>query len=473
MYKKLKKQNILYIILIILALIILVTLFIIIKNNKVQVKLIGEGTITLNVSTPYKDEGVLVTEKGKEIKPDVIVDTDLDENKVGTYKYKYNFKYKNKEYNLERTIEVVDKKEPTLTTNIDEIERDYCTKKDKTELTYEASDNYDGDLTDKITKEETKDEIKLSIKDSSNNETTKSIKIKYTNMPNKKQELILKFGETVYTPLNSKYIEDGASLKDECGKVISSDAKITGSVDTSKIGEYELTYRINDYEKKRKVIVYEPSVDTNKILPTTKVLYLTFDDGPGVYTKKVLDTLKKYNVKATFFVTRQFPGYISLIKREHDEGHAVGVHTYTHKWNVYKSVDAYLNDFNKMNTVIESYTGTKASIFRFPGGSSNTISKNYSKGVVSAIASKMTSEGYTYFDWDVDSTDAGGGTKTQIYNRVVNGAAKCKTCVFLMHDIQYNTVSELDNILNALTKKGYKFGTLNTNSPTCKHKIAN
>ncbi len=79
-----------------------------------------------------------------------------------------------------------------------------------------------------------------------------------------------------------------------------------------------------------------------------------------------------------------------MIKREHDEGHSIAVHTLTHKWSVYDSVETYIKDFNDMNNIVEQYTGSKTNLFRFPGGSSNTISRGHSKGVVSAIANEMT-----------------------------------------------------------------------------------
>lgn len=76
----------------------------------------------------------------------------------------------------------------------------------------------------------------------------------------------------------------------------------------------------------RTIKVYEKQSYTT-VIPTGKVVYLTFDDGPCVYTKKLLDVLKKYNVKATFFVTNQMSKYNNYIKREFDEGHSIGVHT--------------------------------------------------------------------------------------------------------------------------------------------------
>ena len=206
---------------------------------------------------------------------------------------------------------------------------------------------------------------------------------------------------------------------------------------------------------------------------TGKTIYLTFDDGPGQYTQKILNVLAKYDVKATFFVTNQFPKYVYLIKNEKEAGHAVAVHTYTHNYNVYRSVDTYVSDFNKMNNLIEKYTGSKSNIFRFPGGSSNTVSRSYAKGVVKKIANKMTSMGYKYFDWDVSSGDASGASRSAIYKNVVNGASKCSKCVILMHDIKSNTANELDNILKTLTSKGDRFGTLNSSSPTVHHTIVN
>ena len=240
------------------------------------------------------------------------------------------------------------------------------------------------------------------------------------------------------------------------------------------MGTYTINYSVSDGTKTtRKVIVYKETQSVVTGSGNGKILYLTFDDGPGPYTKQILNTLAKYNVKATFFVTNQFPGYVSLIKNEKEAGHVVAVHTYTHNYNVYRSVDAYVSDFNKMNAVIEKYTGSKSRLFRFPGGSSNTVSRQYAKGVVKKIATKMTNDGYVYFDWDVTSGDASGASRSKIYSNVVSGASWCKKCVILMHDIKSNTANELDNILKTLTQKGYRFGTLSTSSPTAHHTIAN
>ncbi len=126
-----------------------------------------------------------------------------------------------------------------------------------------------------------------------------------------------------------------------------------------------------------------------------------------------------------------------------------------------------------MNEVIKEYTGSYSNIFRFPGGSSNTVSKNYTKGIVTQIANEMTKRGYYYFDWNVDSKDAAGANQQRVYNEVINGVEKCTTCVVLMHDIKVSTANALDDILATLTSKGYTFKTLSSTSPAIRHRINN
>ena len=162
-----------------------------------------------------------------------------------------------------------------------------------------------------------------------------------------------------------------------------------------------------------------------------------------------------------------------LIKEEYDKGHTVAVFTYTHKYDVYTNVETYINDFNLMNETIKEYTGSYTNLFRFPGGSSNTVSKSYNKGIMTELARKMQDDGYVYFDWNVSSGDASGAGSTKIYNNVVNGVKSCSKCVVLMHDIKSTTANALDNILDTLTNEGYIFATLNENSPTAHHGINN
>ena len=206
-----------------------------------------------------------------------------------------------------------------------------------------------------------------------------------------------------------------------------------------------------------------------------KVIYLTFDDGPGQYTEQLLDVLKKHNVKATFFVTNQFPKYQKLIAREAEEGHAVAVHTYSHKYSqIYKSTDAYWSDFNKMNKIIKEQTGEKTTLFRFPGGSSNTVSKSYSKGIMTKLVKQANNKGYAYFDWNVDSKDAdGANTANKVCRNIKDGVKDRKNSIVLCHDVKSWTVEAMDKTITWALKNGYTFKVLTNGGYTVHHSINN
>ncbi len=448
--------------------IIAILIMLIVKLNKIEVSLNGNEKIKLEVSTSYEEPGIIVKKGFKNVESDkykIETDTTLDINKIGEYEKNYKIKYNNKTYELKRIIEVKDTTKPEININLEKIERDYCTKNNLEELKYSAIDNYDADISEKIKVEEINDELILKVSDSSGNETEKKLKINYTEKPADK---FFKNGnDIVYIALNNPYNEEGAQLTDGCGNPKEADIKISGNVNTSQVGDYIITYELEGYEPlTRKVNVYEIHYEP-------KTIYLTFDDGPGYYTKSILDTLNKHNVKATFFVTNQFPDYQGLIADEYNSGHTVAVHTYSHNYNVYSSVDTYINDFNQMNEIIKNYTGNYSNQFRFPGGSSNTISKNYANGVVSQIASEMTRRGYIYYDWNVDSTDAAGSWTETIYNNVVNGTNNCTSCVVLMHDIKQPTAESLDRIITTLKARGYTFAPLTPGCITAHHGINN
>ena len=200
---------------------------------------------------------------------------------------------------------------------------------------------------------------------------------------------------------------------------------------------------------------------------------MTFDDGPCSYTESILNVLNKYNVKATFFVTNQFSNYQDLIKKEYLSGHSIGVHTFTHNYGkIYESVDSYVNDFDNMNKIIYDETGFYSKLYRFPGGSSNTISR-FNKGIVTKIANKMNELGYVYYDWNVDSNDTGTSDPEEIYNNVIKEIEKKDYSVVLMHDIKKANIISVDKIISYGLENGYTFLPIDENSPIVHHKINN
>ncbi len=181
------------------------------------------------------------------------------------------------------------------------------------------------------------------------------------------------------------------------------------------------------------------------------VVYLTFDDGPSLNTATVLDILKANDIKATFFVVNNnISAQQYLYKRIVDEGHTIGVHTYTHRYNtIYSSVDEYLDDFYNMFSKVYELTGVKPTVFRFPGGSINT----YNRHIYEEIISEMLRRGFTYYDWNVSSGDAGLTYSSEaIRNAVVTGVGSKKKSIVLMHDSSTKnaTAFALQNIINDL-----------------------
>ena len=207
---------------------------------------------------------------------------------------------------------------------------------------------------------------------------------------------------------------------------------------------------------------------------TAKVVYLTFDDGPGPYTAELLDILKKYNVKATFFVTKA--GSDALIAREFNEGHTVGLHSYTHDYTyIYASVGNFFEDLYNIQGRVKNITGETSTIIRFPGGSSNLVSAKYDGGahIMSTLVPEATARGFTYFDWNVSSGDAGAPISSdQVYENTINNL-KPEFSVVLQHDTKDYSVNAVERIINHGLKNGYTFKRLEKDSFSAHHGINN
>ena len=247
------------------------------------------------------------------------------------------------------------------------------------------------------------------------------------------------------------------------------------NLDLSVPGTYYVDYRAKDRsgnqtEVRRKIVVKK------KEEKEEKVVYLTFDDGPSANTEKVLDILKKENVKATFFVTGNNPKYNYLMKRAREEGHAIGLHTYTHDYSrVYSSEKAFFDDLQKISDLVEKTTGERSKLLRFPGGSSNLVSAKYTKGIMSSLTKKVREKGYQYFDWNCDSTDA-AGNNVPVETLVKNASSgQGKQINILMHDTDAKdtTVAALPKIIESYRNRGYTFRELTADSFAPQHKVNN
>ena len=167
----------------------------------------------------------------------------------------------------------------------------------------------------------------------------------------------------------------------------------------------------------------------------TRKIYLTFDDGPSANTDDILDILKEYDVRATFFVVgRDDENSLRLYKRIVDEGHTLGMHSYSHKYNeIYSSVDAFASDIRSLQELLYETTGVWPRFYRFPGGSSTTTSSV----PISDLIDYLNEQDITYFDWNIASGDAveNPPDKDTIVNNCTRSIDKYDDCVILMHDL--------------------------------------
>jgi len=396
----------------------------------------------------------------------------VNDQMLGTYTVTYTAKYKKYETTVVRTVHVVDTTAPEITL-VTDPEAFTIPGNAYEEEGFSATDSHDGDVTAQVQRVEADGIVTYTVSDAAGNVTVVERTIVYKDpVPPK---IALK-GSTVELMAGGRYAEPGFSASDNCDGDITSKVVVSNPVDIYRPGTYTITYTVTDsYENTatatRKVEV--KPFDTRKVVePNGKVIYLTFDDGPGAHTGRLLDILKKYNVKATFFVVNT--SKISMIKRAAQEGHTVAVHSVTHDFKtIYASEEAYFNDLYKMQEIIRSYTGKTTKLLRFPGGSSNTISK-FNKGIMTRLTAAVKAQGYRYFDWNVDSNDAGGAkTADQVFNNVIKGIGNKKYAVVLQHDIKGFSVDAVERIINWGLSQGYTFLPLTENSPVCEHNVYN
>lgn len=444
-------------------------------SKKIYITLNGSNTETININSNYKDAGYTVEYCNsilkincKEIDSTII--NDVDTNNLGEYEVTYTSKYKNKIKTIKRHIIVADIESPVIVLNEDKLT---CPNSDYVESGYSAVDNVDGDITDKVSIVTEKDIIIYSVSDSSNNSTSISRKIKYGD--DEKPSITLKGNSTIYIPVGGKYNEPGYTVKDNCIENLTDKVTSTNDIDINNAGTYTVTYKVSDGTNEdivtRSVRVYKKQ-NTPTIYPQGKIVYLTFDDGPCGNTQRLLDILDRYNVKATFFVINK--GNLNyLIKKAYDKGHSIGLHSNTHDYSIYSSVDTFFNDLNKISNIVYNQTGEYSTLMRFPGGSSNTVSRSYKKGIMSTLATEVTIRGYVYFDWNVDSGDINTNSKNAIVNNVINGMKNNQYSVVLQHDMKYNSVEAVADIIEYGLNNGYTFLPLERTSPKAHHGINN
>ena len=377
-----------------------------------QIKLRGSREVYVESNKPYIEMGAYAffRENGQDQQLQVTQTGDIvDTGKLGSYLLKYTAVHNGRVITNYRRVHVVDTQEPEIHLNGAEyytmsVGQPYA------ELGCVATDNYDGDITDRV--------------------------------------------------------------------------QVTGKVDLQNPGEYLLTYTVKDtYENTASVtrtVCVEENIEDGQTqsirygTPNGKVIYLTFDDGPAKNTSKLLDVLKKYNVKATFFLVDT--GFLDIAKRMAQEGHALALHTTTHVYKeIYASEEAYFKDLRAIQQKVKDLTGQECTMIRFPGGSSNKSSK-FNPGIMTRLTKQVEEAGFTYFDWTIDSKDTGGAkTPDAVFHNVVEGVLNAKQdySIVLQHDIKSYSVDAVEKIILWGLENGYTFLPMDKNTPAYHHTVRN
>lgn len=372
-----------------------------------QITLKGESVMEVTMKDGYEEPGASASFSFHDISSYIqIDDSQLNDQKVGTYTVTYKVDYLDKTAEETRTVNVIDKEPPQIT---------------------------------------------------------------------------LTGGDAITVRPMSKFKDPGAEAVDDSDGDVTDQIKATGIVDTSNRGDYRIKYSVTDSYGNKAVAKRTVSVEGEPVKDVKKVIYLTFDDGPSnTVTPKILKTLEKYHVPATFFVIGydSDPKKIKTMKRALKDGCAIGIHGTSHDYSkIYTSVPAFMKNITSLDKALKRDLDYDAFVIRFPGGSSNTVSAEYSKGIMTKLVRKVQEKGYLYNDWNVDSTDASGNNipVDQIVSSVKRSCSKNTYNVILMHDTDAKgtTAKALPKIIKWAKKKGYKFKAMTPDSPTIHHGVNN
>ncbi len=464
-----KEENVLFVVAIIL---LIADFFVVFFLNVIPKIRLEKGNIVLNLNDIYIEPGYHASKLYSDMTNKVIVNNNINTKRIGTYKVIYTIYYNGQAYQKVRYVSVLDQTPPTITLK-GSNPAIVCPKKTYEEEGYESIDNYDGDLTKNVILKNNTNHILYSVRDHSGNFFSIKRNIQYED--NEEPVITLKGGNAYSLYIGETYQEPGYQAIDNCDGDITNKVTTTSNLDTNKIGSYEIIYEVKDSSSRtakisRKVVVLGPKPSNGKII------YLTFDDGPSSsITPELLDILKEENVKATFFVLNRGSSLDYLIKREYEEGHTVALHGSSHNYKqIYSSVTAFFDDLSIIQNKVESITGEKPMIIRFPGGSSNTISR-FNPGIMTILTKEVKARGYHYFDWNVGSGDSGEAhTADEVYHNVIKNLGNNNN-IILMHDFggNYKTLHAIRKIIQYGKNNGYTFEKITMNTLETHHRVAN
>ncbi len=426
-----------------------------------EVKLRGDREVFVEYGEDYEDPGAdawFVNLDGSR-EPLELTPSTVDTKVLGTTEVNYNVVRDGETLaSVSRFVTVWDTTPPEITLLDEPGDHDYL-----------AVDNYDGDISAWLVRQDAGDRIVYTVRDSSGNEA------RAERM--KAPALEFEGGDDIQLPADYRLAELGVSAHDMFGRDLTDRIRVEGQIIPWKPGNYELNYSVkDDFGRSSTATRHVEVVKVN--LPETalqeKVIYLTFNGGPSRLTDDLLDMLAKYDVKVTFFVSYSNPDCADLIGRAYREGHSIGLYCYEQNTGVlYASEASYFKSFDKMEEIIREQTGEYTRLVRFVGGSSNTVSVDSNSNIMGALARDLTNMGYRYYDWNIqpenDACDYNAAFLTMRYDvERICGEGK-EAPVVLLHDTGSWNILAAELMIQWGLENGYTFKGIDMTSPEVHH----
>ena len=451
------------------------------NGEKTEIVMLGEEEMDVEFGSEFVDPCVEIIRTGKIFKfmnsTELVPATaHMTTDSIGKFRLTYVVSDEGEEQVFHRIVNVVDTTPPEISVSYPAGQVGGSWMQGSAEPEIRAYDLVDGDLSDRVQVTHVDGKIVYTVSDERGNEAVLETEPPAGSVA---PEIQLTGGKDYTFAAAMDWVEPGYSAADSDGTDLSELVQVSGRVVPYKLGDYMLSYQLSngrgDTVSVTRTVHVVAAERKEAVIPEQKTIYLTFDDGPGPYTDQLLDLLAEYDVKVTFFVTGAYEEYYDCIGRAYREGHAIGVHTFTHNYRqIYSGVGSYFEDFKACEELIYQQTGSYTKLFRFPGGSSNTVS-SFNPGIMGTLATYMRDMGYYYFDWNVSSGDA----KTvqiptyEVYRNVINGCAEYDTCVVLQHDVKGFSVAAVEDIIKWGLDNGYQFLPLQEDSYGARHRIYN
>ena len=266
--------------------------------------------------------------------------------------------------------------------------------------------------------------------------------------------------QTLETQTDQVPVPDGATV-------------ITASIGGIKTGSYTLNSSLSAEQTAQLLGIPTPAEENELIqiiadANQKKHCYLTFDDGPSSLTPQVLDVLRKYNVKATFFMSgalvQKNP---DIARRVYEEGHLIANKIANEDYDsLYADVDSFMTKLEESEKYIKTVLNSDDSLFklvRLPGGSPEYSSDNTYDDIKKDIIKELADNNYYFCDWNTTNGDDNGSkTEKQLVTLFKQYSTGYNNLISLMHDSssKKNSLASLDDIIEYLTSEGYTFHRL-------------